>query len=46
MPSKELDSLVKPADVKAGVIQPSTVSVISKTFGLDSEGILRWISSK
>lgn len=46
MPSKELDSLVKPADVRAGVIQPSTVSAISKTFGLNSEEILRWIDSK
>jgi hypothetical protein len=46
MPSKELDSLVKPADVRAGAIQPSTVSAISKTFGLNSEEILRWIDSK
>lgn len=46
MPSKELESLVKPADVMAGVIQPSTVSAISKTFGLNSEEVLRWVSSK
>ena len=46
MPSKELESLVKPADMTAGVIQPSTVSAVSKTFGLNSEEILRWVSPK
>ncbi|KAG0589799.1 hypothetical protein M758_1G046100 [Ceratodon purpureus] len=45
-PSRELDSMVKPADVSAGVMQPSTVSAISKTFGLNSEEVLRWIASK
>lgn len=45
-PSMELETLVKPADVMAGVIQPSTVSAISKTFGLNSEEVLRWITSR
>jgi hypothetical protein len=46
MPSKELEALVKPGDVMKGVIQPSTVSAISKTFGLNSEEVLRWTNSK
>lgn len=45
-PSKELEVLAKPADVMAGIIQPSTVSAISKTFNLNSEEVLRWIASK
>ena len=43
MPSTELDSLVKPAEVMSGVIQPSTISAICKTFGLESSQVEAWL---
>jgi len=43
MPSTELESLVKPAEVMSGVIQPSTISAICKTFGLESNQVEAWL---